>query len=34
MNHNSVRGPFYKPDLANKSTAVDAEEISARSSQS
>lgn len=34
MNHNSVRGPFSKPDLANKSTVIDAEQIKARCSQS
>lgn len=34
MNHNTVRGPFHKPDLANKSAVIDAEQIRARSSQS
>lgn len=34
MNHNTVRGPFYEPDLANKSAVIDAEQIRARSSQS
>lgn len=36
MNHNTVglRGPFYVPDLANKSAVIDAEQIRARTSQS